>query len=137
MNTFFRTCSLIVLCCTAAAAGDLCRIDEGPCTATAGGMTMTFDIAPKPVRAMRELIFSVSLREHGRRVEDASVTIDLTMPGMVMGRNVVALQHRAEGRYGGKGVIVRCPTGKPTWKATVAASRRSRTATADFLFEVH
>jgi hypothetical protein len=130
-------CIMLVLTGSAAAAGSLCRIDDGPCTAIAAGMTMTFEIAPRPVRAMRELTFSVVLRHRDRYVEDASVTVELTMPGMEMGRNVVVLKHTAGGRYEGKGVIVRCPSGGRTWKASIAASRRSGTAVADLLFEVH
>jgi hypothetical protein len=137
MRTCYWVCSLFLFCCGMAAAEDLCRIDAGPCTVAAAGMTVTLDILPKPVRAMKELTFFVEIRERGRKVEDASATIDLTMPGMVMGRNVVVLKHSSEGRYRGTGVIVRCPSGNRTWKASVAAAGRTGTTTADFLFEVH
>ena len=114
-----------------------CTIDEGPCTRAVRSLTITLDLSPKPVKAMRELAFSVMVRDKSKPVTDASVTADLTMPDMVMGRNTVMLQNMGNGRYEGKGVIVRCPTGKKVWKATVAVRRGGKTAKVPFLIEVH
>jgi hypothetical protein len=47
--------------------------------------------------------------------------IDLDMPDMFMGYNRVYLAAERPGVYSGNGVIVRCPSGIPTWKATVTA----------------
>lgn len=115
----------------------LCRINDGPCLSTTAGVTVALDISPKPVRAMKELAFSVLLREGVREAGDAAVSIALTMPGMDMGRNVIKLKHASGGRYEGRGVIVRCPSGGRTWKASVTAVRPSGTTAAEFLFEVH
>ena len=100
-----------------------CRIDAGPCTRSVRSLQVTFDVLPKPVKVMKELTFSVMVLDNGKPVNDASVSVDLTMPGMVMGTNTVMLQRLDSSAYEGKGVIVRCPSGKKLWKATVAVRR--------------
>lgn len=114
-----------------------CRIDEGFCEKSVRSLRVSFELSPKPVKAMRELLFSVTIRDAVSPVPDASVQVSLTMPGMVMGTNIVMLQHKGNGIYEGKGVIVRCPSGKKIWKADVAVRRAGRTTTVPFLIEVH
>jgi len=41
------------------------------------------------------------------------------MAGMEMGRNRVDLSRGEDGRYRGTGVLVRCPSGRRDWEATV------------------
>jgi hypothetical protein len=41
------------------------------------------------------------------------------------------------GRYEGKGVIIRCASGKKTWQAEVTVKRPKRTDVVDFVFEVN
>jgi hypothetical protein len=38
---------------------------------------------------------------------------------MYMGENVVRLAPAGEGRWRGRGVIVKCPSGRRAWRATV------------------
>jgi YtkA-like len=137
MKALYGFWIILVLVGGASAAENRCRVDDGPCTAAAGEVSVSLEIEPRPVRAMKLLTFAVILRDSSRKLEDASVSIDLTMPGMEMGRNVIELKHAGGGRYEGKGVIVRCPSGGRTWKAAITVVRRSGAATADFLFEVH
>jgi hypothetical protein len=113
-----------------------CRIDAGPCFKTSGVLSVSFDIAPKPVKAMRELTFTVTVKERGKPVTDASLLIDLTMPGMYMGRNVVRLTHSSGGVYEGKGVIVRCPSGGKLWQASVVIKHAERKSVVNYTFEV-
>lgn len=131
----------LLLSAGAADAGEIvqpdCRIDHGPCMNKVRDFTVTFELSPKPVKVMRELAFSVTVTEKGAVVNDASISVSLTMPGMVMGTNTVILRSVGNGRYEGKGVIVRCPTGQKVWKAAVAVRRGNRTLSAPFLFEVH
>lgn len=84
---------------------------------------------------MKNLTFRVDLSESGRPEADAAVALDLTMPGMFMGRNRPALRHTGSGRYEGSGVIVRCPSGKKLWKASLQITRQGRTVPVEFLFE--
>jgi hypothetical protein len=41
------------------------------------------------------------------------------MPAMAMGPNRVILKQVDQNTYEGKGIIVRCKSGKRTWRATV------------------
>ncbi len=108
-----------------------CDIQRGPCTKhLAGGMTVTLDILPKPVKAMTDLKFQVTL-SGGKPVRAAY--IDLGMPGMDMGPNRVDLRLVKDNVYEGEGVIVRCPSGRRTWKATVTLPE---TGKVEFLFDV-
>jgi nitrogen fixation protein FixH len=124
---------------TAAASGTLCNIQVGPCSREIdGGLTVTFDILPKPVFAMSDITFSVTLARRGTPVTDvSSVMLDLSMPGMFMGKNQPAIKKTGAGRYEGKGVIIRCPSGKKTWQAEVTVTRPKRTDAVDFVFEVN
>lgn len=109
-------------------AGD--RGPIGPYVAFAESEKVLLDIGPKPVKAMRELTFSVELPGSGAAVRP---WIDLGMPGMRMPPNRVDLAREGDGRYRGKGVIVTCPSGMRTWTATVHLPE-NRTAT--FTFDV-
>ena len=102
-----------------ARAGDTminCDVHKGVCLQSSGSLSVSLEITPRPVKAMQDLVFEVS-------VEGASPSepprIDLGMPAMKMGPNQVVLKPTASGKYVGSGVIVRCPSGKRTWFANV------------------
>ncbi len=105
-------------------------IHTGPVTGSAGRQPVILDIEPKPVTAMRELSFAVTLPGYAG---PAAPCIDLGMPGMRMPPNRVLLVRAADGTYRGKGVIVRCASGKRTWAATVAVPGGGK---AVFTFDV-
>jgi hypothetical protein len=107
-----------------------CSIQQGPCTKPLGGMTVTLDILPKPVKAMRDLKFQVTL---SRGKPTTAPYIDLGMPGMDMGPNRVELRPVKDNVYEGQGVIVRCPSGRRTWKATVTLPGAGK---VEFIFDV-
>ncbi len=106
-------------------------IHSGPVTAFAGGQAVILDVSPRPVRAMRELTFSVETPGTGASRE--APRIDLAMPGMRMPPNRVDLRRGADGIYRGKGTIVRCGSGRRTWTATVTFADGTR---AVFTFDV-
>ena len=83
-----------------------------------GGQEVLLSITPWPPIAMREVDFTVSLPGYAGQ---APPSVDLSMEGMEMGRNRVDLSRGADGRYRGTGVIVRCPSGRRDWEATVTA----------------
>jgi hypothetical protein len=93
-----------------------CLINEGICSKAVGAQKVVFDISPKPVRAMKELTFTVRL-DGGNM--PPSLVLDLSMPGMYMGRNEVTLKKTGDGGYSGRGVIPRCPSGKKLWQAEI------------------
>lgn len=115
-----------------------CLINSGPCISTIEheGMDVTFEINPKPVVPMKGLIFNVTLKDREGPVTDASVTVDLTMPGMFMGINRAALIHTGDGNYEGQGIIQTCPHGGRTWRADIWITRQDKTASVGFIFGV-
>lgn len=119
-----------------AAGAVFCDIQHGPCTTETDGMTITFDILPKPVRTLSELRFMVTVKKNRIPVTDASVALDLSMPGMYMGKNRPALKHLGRGTYQGTGIIPPCTSGRKSWQAQVTVGRDMSAAIARFHFEV-
>jgi YtkA-like protein len=115
-----------------------CDLQHGPCVReTDDGTRVEFDIQPKPVIAMSGSLFSVRLFRNGKPVTDASsVILDLSMPGMYMGKNRPALKKTDNGRYEGKGVITRCMSNSKTWQAEISVERKKKISVVVFEFEV-
>lgn len=117
--------------------GIRCDIQQGPCIAELeDGVKIAFEILPKPVTALSDLVFLVTLSRNGKPVTNASVQLDLSMPHMFMGRNRPLMKQTAEGRFEGNVVITRCASGRKTWKATVSVEHDGKSSAADFIFEV-
>ena len=107
------------------------NIHQGPCTITAGQRTVTLNIEPKPVRAMKELTFSVTVTPCDKLPE--TLLLDLSMPGMQMGKNQVTLVKKGACLYMGKGIIVRCMSGRTLWQVTILSEKLKNPA---FTFNV-
>lgn len=128
----FTVCLAVPLFASDSKTGALinCDIQHQPCTRQISGTIVTLDIQPRPVKAMKDLIFEV-------QIKNADLTrppmIDLSMPGMKMGRNQVTMKMTAKGVYQGTGIIVRCPSGKTVWQATV---NLPGTGSTSFIFDV-
>ncbi len=122
----------LVLSC--AEGGDVmpdCFPDKGSCIKQMGEGRVIFEITPRPVRTMEDLIFTVKLEGMGSEPE--RILLDLSMPGMEMGENRIILERKNGGVYEGKGIIVRCPSGRRLWRATLWVPGAGET---EFLFEV-
>ncbi len=98
-------------------AADSNAIHAGPCTRSAAGREVTLEIDPKPVKHMKELTFRVTVEPCEGLAPN--LLLDLSMPGMVMGRNQVRMSKRSGCTWEGKGLIVRCMSGRTLWKATL------------------
>lgn len=107
-----------------------CDIQHTYCTQELSDTRVVLDITPKPVKAMADLTFRITLT--GKQPA-APPYIDLGMPGMKMGPNRVSLKSLGNGVYEGTGIIVRCPSGKKVWKAMVTVPDMG---TAEFIFDV-
>ena len=107
-----------------------CDIHNGPCVQTLSNGEVVLDIHPKPVKAMSDLTFKITLVG---KVPVSHPYIDLGMPGMDMGPNRVYLKPIKDGEYEGTGIIVRCPSGRRTWYAKVTVPD---SGTAEFIFNV-
>ena len=109
-----------------------CDLHRGACTQNLAGATITLAVTPRPVKALQDLLFQVSLSGKLPQVTGLPY-IDLGMPGMNMGPNRVQLKSAGNAVYEGRGVIVRCPSGRRTWQATVTVPNLGQT---DFIFDV-
>ena len=125
---------------SAASAADIkinCDIQRGPCIQKTGnGLTVEFDIKPKPVTAMSDLTFLITFTRGGMPFAGSTAALDLAMPGMFMGKNLPILKRTGSGRFEGRGIIPRCPTGKKTWQADIIIVHEGKTDVAGFVFEV-
>jgi hypothetical protein len=81
-----------------------CDIQAGSCTSRIGNRTVELDVLPKPVRAMREQTFRITV---SGGPPPAAPYIDLGMPGMDMGPNQVRTEPVNATAFEGSGVIVR------------------------------
>jgi hypothetical protein len=79
---------------------------------------------------MKPLYFQIDLQNYG---EPQTVIVDLSMPGMIMGINQVAMKRKRPGLYKGVGIIPICPTGKKLWQASVIIDNQ---VAGDFFFDV-
>ena len=109
-----------------------CDLHRGDCTRELAGSTVTLAVTPRPVKAMHDLLFQVSVSGKLPSNEQPPY-IDLGMPGMNMGPNRVQLKSAGNAVYEGRGVIVKCPSGRRTWQATVTIPAVGQT---DFIFDV-
>ena len=130
------TCFLLVLFAPpvnpvfAGAAAINCQAHDGSCSLPLGQGTISLDIIPKPVTAMQDSTFIVTLT--GANPTKAPY-LDLGMPAMKMGPNRVMLKPDGKGGYKGKGIIVRCKSGRRTWFANVVVPGAGE---AKFVFDV-
>ncbi|MBW7857058.1 MAG: hypothetical protein H3C43_01860, partial [Leptonema sp. (in: Bacteria)] len=70
-------------------------------------------------------------------VKVESVDVTLTMPAMSMPKNRIRLLPVGNGRFIGKGSIVRCLSGDRIWNSVIELnSAQSQKISADFQFEV-
>lgn len=92
-------------------------IHLGPCTKQVRNRNVTLEIDPKPVMHMKELTFRVRVTPADGL--PANLALDLGMPGMMMGKNQVNLIRKTTGTWEGKGIIVKCRSGRTLWKATI------------------
>ena len=107
-----------------------CDIHTATCQKSIGNRSVELDIQPKPVTAMKDSTFRVTIS--GAPLTDPPY-IDLGMPGMKMGPNRVTLKNTGPTTFEGTGVIVRCKSGKRIWRATITLPD---IGTADFTFDV-
>ena len=107
-----------------------CQAHDGKCSLPIGTETVTLEIKPRPVTAMQDSTFTVTIT--GTTPEQVPF-IDLGMPAMQMGPNRVQLKSTGDGTYAGKGIIVRCKSGRRTWFANVVVPGAGE---AKFVFDV-
>jgi hypothetical protein len=122
-----------------------CDPVKGDCIRKIGDKEIILGISPAPIKAMEELVFRIVIRQsppspslmksekEEMKELPEEIAVDLTMPGMYMGKNRVILKRESPGKYAGKGIIPPCASGRRLWKATVTVAG---IGTVDFLFNV-
>lgn len=129
--------SASVACSGARRDPSACDVSRSACTAAAGDVAVTLDLAPRPLRALREIEVTVTLSRGGVPLEGAEASLALSMRGMYMGENETALRPHGGGRHAGRVVVVRCASGRRDWVAEVVARLPGGgEARARFAFEV-
>lgn len=113
-----------------------CDLAAGPCAQVAGPFEVRLELGPRPLRTMADLAAAVELRRDGAPVDGATVTLAFDMRGMSMGENRRTLVAAGPGRYTGQAVLVRCPSGRKDWVATVVVGPPDAAAVARFEFRV-
>jgi nitrogen fixation protein FixH len=96
-----------------------CDAGQRSCAAEAGPFRIVLSLSPQPPVPLQELAATVLLTRDGAPVKDGEVSILLSMPGMYMGENRIALRPGADGAWTGKGPLVRCASGRRDWAADV------------------
>jgi len=136
-STFPNVPGILIVCCLiispsafASNAQINCDAHQGECSQSLGTRTVSLEISPRPVKAMQDLVFKVSI---SGTPPAKSPYIDLGMPAMKMGPNRVVLKPAGQGKYVGQGVIVRCKSGRRTWFGNVVIPEAGE---AKFVFDV-
>jgi nitrogen fixation protein FixH len=110
-------------------AAAACDLGASACTRVLpGGDEVTLELGPRPLKMMTDLAAVVTVRRGAAAAEPDGITLSFEMPGMRMGKNEVRLARAGAGRFEGKAVLVRCPSGRKDWIATVALARAGATA---------
>jgi hypothetical protein len=100
-----------------------CDLQAGPCTRPLpDGGEITLSVGPRPLRAMTDVEFTLSVSPASAAAGGAA-TVALSMPHMYMGETRVALARAGDGVFHGKGVLVRCASGRRDWAADVKIER--------------
>lgn len=109
-----------------------CDLHVEACVHRVDDTDIILEVTPRPVQAMTDLVFTVTLSGSGESLQSPPY-IDLGMPGMDMGPNRVKMKPVGKNVYEGKGVIVKCPSGHRVWRATVTVPDMGK---AEFIFDV-
>jgi hypothetical protein len=96
-----------------------CDAGMRSCAGDAGGVRVVLDLSPHPPVPLKEIDAAVRLTRGGEPVAGAEVAVELSMPGMFMGDNRIPLRATGAGHYAGKGVLLRCASGRRDWVAEV------------------
>jgi hypothetical protein len=124
LSVCFLTLLVYSLAVYAATAADKyrkmvnCDAHSGTCKQRLNELDVILEISPRPVKAMQDLQFNLTLSGR-KQLPTTTPYIDLGMPGMNMGPNRIILKPVGQGMYAGQGIIVRCPSGRRIWQATV------------------
>ena len=96
---------------------------------TVGGLKVSLALSPYPPAGFQTSNFEVTLTdENNQAITDATVNLDLTMPGMYMPPNALTAQHAGQGVYRGSGRF----TMRGLWRIEISLQRGDQKVSAFF-----
>jgi hypothetical protein len=110
-------------------AADSTPAPQNVATQTVGNLKVSLALSPYPPAGFQTSNFEVTLTdENNQAVTDATVNLDLTMPGMYMPPNALAAQHAGQGVYRGTGRF----TMRGLWRIEIILQRGDQKISAFF-----
>ncbi len=103
--------------------GAHCDAGMRPCAGSAGPVRVVLELSPRPPVPLKAIEATVRVLQDGAPLAGAEVAVELSMPGMFMGENRIAMKSGADGRYTGQGALLRCTSGRRDWLAEVVVRR--------------
>lgn len=98
--------------------GEACDLGASPCMKVVPGLgEVRLELAPRPLHPLAELAVRAELGAGAP--QGTEVSVSFSMRGMSMGENRSRLARAGPGRFEGKAVLVRCPSGGREWLADV------------------
>ena len=105
------------------------KLAAGSAAQQVGDMIVVLSLTPYPGTMREPTDFAVKLLDAtGQSIDDASITLDMTMPAMHMPQNQPALGHVSDGQYQGNGQF----TMRGWWRIEVIITRGGDTRSAFF-----
>ena len=105
------------------------KVPENTAIQESGGLVVAFAMNPYPPSGSKSTEFTVTLTDvSGQPVSDATVSLDMTMPGMWMPANQPALVAGEPGQYTGSSIF----TMRGLWRIEVLITRDGKTQSAFF-----
>ena len=104
-------------------------LPENPAIQDAGGLLVSLGLNPYPPSATNSNDFELTLTDaNGQAISDATISLDLTMPGMYMPPNQLTLQSDGEGKYHATGRF----TMRGPWRIEVIMTIAGKTQSVFF-----
>jgi len=111
------------------AATDSAATPQNVARQTVGNLKVSLALSPYPPAGFQTSNFEVTLTdENNQAVTDATVNLNLTMPGMYMPPNALAAQHAGNGVYRGSGRF----TMRGVWRIEISLQRGDKKVSAFF-----
>ncbi len=105
------------------------KLSDGAAAQKTGDMVVIFSVNPYPATMRQPTDFSVILKDmEGKAINDAVVTLDMTMPEMWMPPNQPALEFVSDGKYQAMGQF----SMRGWWRIEVIITRGGKTQSVFF-----
>jgi len=105
------------------------NLADGAAAQQVGDMIVTFSMNPYPASMRQPTDFIVTLKDaKGKAIDDAAITLNMTMPSMWMPPNKPALNFVSDGKYQAVGQF----TMRGWWRIEVIVTRGGQTQSAFF-----